>query len=395
MKTLLAILIAALILITAFGSIPPSRAPIETNVGITHQSLDASILAATNQTHRDIPTDVIPRQTVSSQTQTLLSLLEQTVDEEHDLNKGSELIEQSENSPDNSKIIELYRAKILSRSLNFEQAQKLLDRVDPNELPILKAAVLIAQDNRNKTLSYLHSLVDSHPDAQVKITALAFLNIYHTYDTYRDADESYLWTLFAQKIGELGEPEISLYLAKKAVERNELYRDAWIIKGYNEFSLNHPEEAELSLLRAYELDPGNPHIQYLLGLTYHELNKPELSNQYLLYAQQNTREYDSIISSTLAENSIDLEDYPLAAYYYERLLELKTDQKKGLSGLVWLYTEHLNQLDKALLYAEHLTRQYRDDPNSFHLLSWVYSKRGELEKAENELQKAQSLEEGG
>lgn len=226
----------------------------------------------------------------------------------------------------------------------------VLDRPQPSEDPSIlndapkneeksKILDLIARDDRDGVGAYLHQLVEENHDQEITAMALALLGMYRRFDQHRDADVSYLWTLFAQKLGEWGELEISHYLAEKATDRKRDYRDAWIIRGYDELLLHRFEEAEVSLLTAYELDPGNHHIQYLLGLTYFELKKPELSTRYLLYARQNLpavkedkRHYENIILEKLAENAMTMNDYPLAWYYYEALAQLQPQNKQALNA---------------------------------------------------------------
>src|SRR5690606_5437294 len=270
--------------------------------------------------------------------------------------------------------IELYEAKILARTLDFEKAQQLLQTLNDEEILLVKAAVLIAKGDRNAVGAYLHDLADHHPKSEVRLTALSLLNIYRTFDRHRDADESYLWTLFAQKLGDLGEPEISLYLAEKAIGKNPEYRDAWIIKGHNELTLKKPDAAELSLLTAYKLDPGNPHVQYLLGLTYFELKNPELSSQYLLYARQSIDESQPIILEKLAENAIQTDDFPLAGHYLEELLTIGPTHQQALTRLVWLQVEHLKQMEKAVANAQTLVNYYPTE-ESIHLLEWVKARQ--------------------
>lgn len=383
MKYFFALALAIILAINVAELAPPTQAPEVKKA----DPIEASILS--EETEEE---PVATKDYNNPETNALLQILDIYVEEKRDFPAAQELIKQTPTTQANQKILQLYQTKIQSRLLNFEEAQLLLEQVDSDELALLKAAVLIASDDRNKAGAYLHHLVDNNPDPYIKSIALSLLNIYYKYDTHRDTDEKYLWTLFAQKLGELSEFEISLYLAKKASDKSPEYRDAWIIKGYNELSLKKFTDAEESLLRAYQLDPGNNQIQYLLGLTYFELKSPELSNQYLLYANQNDNKYQTIILEKLAENAISTDDLILATHYLETLLEKQADHKNALSRLIWLHTEKQNNYDQALIYAQKLVKYHNNDANSYHLLSWVYTQRGELEQAMTALNTANSLE---
>jgi Tfp pilus assembly protein PilF len=371
MKHFLGFLIAVVVVMKVFELAPLTMAPVE------KEKIQASIMTAPASGEK----------ISTPETKTLLTLLEIAIDQEHNFEKGLDIIDQAPLTDDNQKLIQLYEAKILARTLDFEKAQQLLQTLNHDDMVMLKAAVLIANSDRNQVGAYLHDVADHHPDPEIKLTALSLLNIYRTFDSHREADESYLWTLFAQKLGDLGELEISLYLAEKAIAKNPEYRDAWIIKAYDELTLKRADEAELSLLTAYRLDPGNHHIQYLLGLTYFELNKPELSSQYLLYARQGEPQYENTILEKLAENAIRTEDYPLASHYLEELLTLAPNQEQILSRQIWLQTEHLNQLEKALENAKYLVG-LSPSPENYKMLSWVTAKKGDTETATAELQKA-------
>ena len=384
MKYFFAAALALILFINLIDIVPQTQAPAPENKNY----LPASIVTDNNENQ----TEILNHNNYNSpETKAHLQLLDIYVEEKRDLPAAQTIIDKTSRTETNKRILSLYEAKIQARMLNFEKAEMLLNEIDGNELALLKMAVLIASGDRNKSGTYIHDLIDNNPDPYIKSVALAFLNLYQEYDRNLDADESYLWTLFAQKLGELKEYELANYLSQKAVGKKPEYRDAWIIKGYTELSMKKYPEAEESLLGAYKLDPGNTQIQYLLGLTYFELNNPELSNQYLLYANKNDSKYRNIILEKLAENAIKTEDYPLGIFYYETLLGKDNTNKNALSRLIWIYTEKQNNPDSALKYALTLTQAYPQDSNSYHLLSWIHSQLGELDKAVEALEKANSL----
>lgn len=366
MKYFLGFIIAAIIVLKIAELAPLTKAPLE---NMTNSPLQASILEAPKVEKERTP-----------ETKTLLNLLEIAIDEERNPGKGWTIMESATPTEENLKLIELYEAKILARTLEFEKAQQLLQGFNDEEIILVKAAVLIANNDRNAAGAYLHDLANNNPNPEVQLTALSLLNIYRNFDRHRDADESYLWTLFAQKLSDLGELEISHYLAEKATKKNPEYRDAWIIKGYNELTLKRADEAELSFLTAYRLDPGNPHVQYLLGLTYFDLQKPDLSTQYLLYSRSAGKEYERIILEKLGENAVSTVDFPLAAHYFEELILLDPTHQQGLARLTWLQVEHLNQTEKAIQNAKILVNSYPSEENQ-KLLSWALAKSGDTESA--------------
>lgn len=360
MKKYISIGIAIWVLAIMIRNTPISKAPLLEN----QSALQASILQPPQ-------TAAVTTPEPDNKTKTLLNLLEIAVDHDRDFQKAQEIMSGSTDDEATEKILQLYEAKILARQLDFEEAERIINLIHDDRLNILKAAVYIALDDRDRAGNFLHELAENHPDANTKAIALSLLNIYHTYDSNRDADVSYLWTLFAQKLGELGEYEISYYLAQKAIERNPDYRDAWIIKGYDELTLKDAESAELSLLKAYSLDPGNGHIQYLLGLTYFELNDAEKSTQFLLYSKDSEPQYELVILEKLAENAIRMEDYALAAFYYESLHALAPENINAISQLISIYIEHLRDFQKASIILENLSTLSQHELNVSELRDWI------------------------
>lgn len=360
MKKYISLGIALWMLALIIQQAPQTLAPVLEN----ERQMQASIMS--------VPEPIsTPPVEPDTRTKTLLNLLEITVDQDRDFQKAQDIVSGGADDEATEKILQLYEAKILARQLKLEEAQKLIGLIHDDRLNLLKAAVYIALDDRDRAGNFLHQLAENHPDPNTKAIALSLLNVYHTYDANRDADVSYLWTLFSQQLGELGEYEISYYLAEKAIERNPEYRDAWIIKGYNELTLKDAESAELSLLKAYSLDPGNAHIQYLLGLTYFALNDPEKSTQFLLYSKDSEPQYELIILEKLAENAIRMEDYVLASFYYETLHALAPENMNAISRLLWIYVEQLRDFAKVDILVQNLSGLPQDELDLSELKDWI------------------------
>jgi Tfp pilus assembly protein PilF len=315
----------------------------------------------------------------------IITLLDLYVERKRDLPKAAAILDQQNINEVDSKILKLYEAKILARSLDFETALILINKLKHEDLALLKAAVLISLDDRDKAQSYLYEVLDTHRSAYIKSTVLTLLKIYQDHDMHRDADESYLWILFAKQFSKIGEKEISQYLVNKTLSLSPEYRDAWLIKGMNELSLREYKNAESSLLSAYQSDPGNVQIQYLLGHTYFLQGNFELSEQYFLYSLNQDSSYKEDTLMKLGEIAIKKEDPALAAHYFEQLRVTKPKHATALSQLIWLYGEPLAQPNTALELAEIRQSAYPDDPQSAELLRWILSKLGELEEAEKYL----------
>ncbi len=356
MKKILGCGVALILILHVVRLIPVAKGP----------SFEASLLTDGEKLQAAAEITLSPERT-----ETVFTLLETVLDKDRDFAKGNKILAKTLPRGKNQELLDLYRAKILSRTLAFDKALEILKGIPEEKITLLKAATLIAKNDRVNAESLLREASLHHPDISVRQKAQALLSVYATFDRHRDVDESYLWTLLAQKLGDLGELEISHYLAQKAVKKNPGYRDAWTIKGYDELVMKKPQDAELSLLSAYQLDTSNPNIQYLLGLTYSDLGKPELSTRYLLSAKNSSIPYLPIILEKLGENSEKQKDFAMAAYYYDALLSQTTDKRPILEKLVVLFADSLAQPEKAKPYAEQLVQSFSDE-KSKALLNWIH-----------------------
>ncbi len=379
MKYFLSLSLVLIIAFNAMEMLPASHAP---------QITEENVLQATLLKDPEIKSTVDnPAKTLEKSDKSLLiPLLDLYLEQERDLPKAAQVIDQHKNDQVSSKLLELYRAKILARSLDFNTALELIDRLDQEELAILKAGVLISLEDRERAQSFLYSLVNDHTDAKVKSIALSLLEVYRKHDTHRDADGSYLWLLFAKHFASLGEVEISQFLVNKTLEISPEYRDAWLIKSLNELELKQYDQAETSLLNAYQYDPGNVELQYLLAQTYFLQEELDLSEQYFLYSLQQVSDYKLLSLQKLGEIALLKEDFPLATHYFEQIRSEDETNINALSQLSWLYGGKLNDLNKAQELAEILQSNYPEDPQSKELMRWILSKQGELEEASKYLE---------
>ena len=84
---------------------------------------------------------------------------------------------------------------------------------------------------------------------------------------------------------------------------------------------------------------------------------------------------------TLALIYEQMRDYPKARDAYEKLLSINPDFVPALNNLAYLYTERLNDLNKAYDLARKAHDLQPQDAAAADTLGWVLYKRGDYQQA--------------
>ena len=96
---------------------------------------------------------------------------------------------------------------------------------------------------------------------------------------------------------------------------------------------------------------------------------------------------------TLALVYENMKNYPKAREAYEKLLAIQPNFVPALNNLAYLYTEHMDNLDKAYELASKARGLLADDASVGDTFGWVLYKRGDYQQALAVLQ--QSAEKAG
>jgi tetratricopeptide (TPR) repeat protein len=129
-------------------------------------------------------------------------------------------------------------------------------------------------------------------------------------------------------------------------------------------------QAETTLRKAIELEPAAPTAYFLLAQLYVGSNQHEkaLANlQEVLL--KNPKDLTALMLTGVIHDQ--QKDYAAAREYYEKLLALNPRFGPALNNLAWLYSEHLEQLEKA----NEMARRARDlspyEPHAADTLGWI------------------------
>ena len=83
-----------------------------------------------------------------------------------------------------------------------------------------------------------------------------------------------------------------------------------------------------------------------------------------------------------------MKDYPKARDAYEKLLSTQPNFVPALNNLAYLYTEHLNNLDKAYDLASKARELLGQDASVGDTFGWILYKRGDYQQALSILQES-------
>ena len=138
--------------------------------------------------------------------------------------------------------------------------------------------------------------------------------------------------------------------------------------------------AEAELKKAIELNPNFTLTYELLVSVYVSENKlAEAIGQ--LEAEQKTNSDDPrplLMEGVIYER---LKDYPKARDAYEKVLAVSPDSLLALNNLAYLYSEQLNQLDRAYELAQKARTLQPNNESVADTLGWILYRRGDYQQA--------------
>ena len=198
---------------------------------------------------------------------------------------------------------------------------------------------------------------------------------------------------YGDKLLELN-PENTLALHNMSEIYEELDDEERSIFYFNEMSNVVPEIKSLVLIRlysigryeeliesfeelkkngAFEKDLESAHFNYIIGMSYYEMNKPYDSLKYLINSD---RLYPTVDKKTaIAKNYIEILKFELAHKYLEEALKID-DMDKNCLFLITETSYYLGNYYLAIEYANKLLSNYQCD-KAFHVLGAIYFDLGD------------------
>ena len=134
------------------------------------------------------------------------------------------------------------------------------------------------------------------------------------------------------------------------------------------------DQAEVTLLKASEMDPSNLGANLLLAQIYADANENEkaLAKVDAVMARDPKNTAALMLAAKIYN---DQKDFKGAASAYEKVLKLNPKFSPALNNLAYIYSESLNQLDRAYDLAQHARALLPFDPSTADTLGWICFKK--------------------
>jgi tetratricopeptide (TPR) repeat protein len=345
-----------------------------------------------------------------------------------DTKKAIEVLERLDQTYPDSPLIKYDLARAYVQTNNMNQAAVALDQaisLNPNynDAVLLLGQINLATGHGDKVIEPMTRLLRRSPD--LRNAALVLAGAYSSLDRFDDAAA----VLHNQAEFMPNDPQlqIALGLSYRQAKRNDQARQAFEkaaqLSSNNLFPIDqlieldlldkHFDTARQRIRSQFQKDPNLPAGHYWEGKVLAaegkwDLAEPEL--QKTLQIDPNfSAAYDLLVQSYLATNKVsqainELQaqlartpnaqalltlallyertgNFPQARDVYEKLLAINPNFVLALNNLAYLYTEHLNNLDKAYELARKARQLVGQDASVGDTLGWVLYKRGDYQQA--------------
>lgn len=245
-------------------------------------------------------------------------------------------------------------------------------------------------DHDQATLHFTQAVQNT--DATIRAYAQTMLDAYEEYALFQGTNDVHLQALLARALAEVNECELALPLANQAVNRQDKYRDAWIVKGFCELATERPQEALASLERAYSLDPEKPEVQYFLARTHDALGDTGNAITFLQYAIINGFSPEKDARYLLAEYALKAGNTPLALEQHLALTQKEDALLQDYENYVRVALTSPDYLNDAYEVAKNAKAKWPEDSLALTLFAEAAIATGKSNEAEQALRSALAID---
>ncbi len=277
--------------------------------------------------------------------------------------------------------------------LRTGEVQKLAERLevtpDSPQAHYLRSLLAMIEGNHEKAKMELAALRAGW-EPTLRSYAKILQAAYEEYALFPESPPIHLLTLLTRALAQVQECEIALPLLASVTQKQDDYRDAWIVQGYCELMTERPEQALISLERAYALDPEKPEIQYFLARTYGTLGNHRSALTFFQYSLRNGFTPELEIHRRIAHEADALEETSLALEQYSALLRLPEARKDDLEDAVQLALRR-EQREEGYTIATKGVERWPNDARALYLLGWTAAEIGRNDEANRALEQALNI----
>ncbi|MDO8469293.1 MAG: tetratricopeptide repeat protein [Candidatus Peribacter sp.] len=280
---------------------------------------------------------------------------------------------------------------VLLRTGELGTARKRLEgATDSPQKHYALALLSIIEGNHTIAQEELNTVTTGWEPA-LRTNARTLLGAYEEFALFPQSSDLHLITLLSRSLAQVQECELALPLLAQVTREKDDYRDAWIVQGYCELTTERPQQALVSLERAYNLNPEKPEIQYFLARAHAALGQHDDAITFLEYALQNGFTPKSEIRRLIASEALKKGDAAAALGQYKALVEEPDATIEAFDGAVQTAIA-LKRNDEAIALATLATQRLPENAKSFDLLGWAYAEAGKKEEARTALKKALQID---
>jgi len=352
-----------------------------------------------------------------------------------DTKKAIEVLERLDQTYPDSPMIKYELAGAYFKDNNIAQATLALDQalsINPNytDAVLLLAQINVATGHGEKVIETLNRLLQGKPD--LKSAALLLATAYSSLDRFNDAvavlenevrlapNDVQLQIALGQTYGQAKRNDEARKAFEKAVQLapdnlspvdklvdldllGKDFESARLrVRRQFEKTLDSPaahyfegkilaaegkwDAAQVELHKALQLDPNFVAACDLLVQSYLATNKVPQAITELQAQLAKTPNAQALLTLALLYERNG--NFTQARDVYEKLLAINPNFVLVLNNLAYLYTEHLNNLDKAYELARKARDVQPQDPAVADTLGWVLYKRGDYQQALSLLQES-------
>jgi tetratricopeptide (TPR) repeat protein len=176
--------------------------------------------------------------------------------------------------------------------------------------------------------------------------------------------------------------------AQQQIDKDPKRAQPWAVRAKVYLAQRDFAHAEPDLAKAIEIDPKFEAASLLLAQLYAATNRQDQAIAKLnAFAEQNKSIPTLVQLASIHEKD---KNYPAARDAYEKLLAINGNNALALNNLAVIYSERLDQVDKALDLAKRARTNFPNSPNLADTLGWVMFRKGDYRNAMPLLQEGAS-----